>query len=568
MGTDRKIKSDGQVHIESTNVDINSTVDVTGDVNATGDLDGATVTTTGNATIGGDVDATGDIGGATSTITGDASVGGDLTVTGDTSTTDLTASGTGSFTGNLSVSSINNLTFPTSDGTNGQVVTTDGAGTLSFTSASSQSNSFTGDVDITGNLDVTGTTTTANLTCAGTNTLGGLVYPSSDGTNGQAILTDGAGNLSFGTVASGGGGGGYDEISTQTEADNYTGTNPIVIVSNGSSAITLGSFSHKTIRITGTGVVTFDGDLLCCDVTYDYQVILENITVKKCSFKTYSVTFKNSSTDGTTKTDAYDSSFQCYEIYTTFNDISGNDLRLYNCTLKTTNSFYWGNYSNADIIMSGSNLIAGSDIYFYGSNTNVLNTDIVAKQLRTNLYFSSTQFRLSTVTLRDGTGSGGNVYIDGDHYVGQNRGQYMEITDDGVNALVAGSRRASSNITMTGANTELLLSVPSLWQKNTNWTNTRFTAWIKGQYQVNVKIYFTGVDQSTQLAGGRWHLNGSAYEYVKYGKVTTTDSSFPELVEQTIFDLDKDDYLEFKTYSVDSSYVVALYSRIEIFKIN
>lgn len=109
MGTDRKIKSDGQVHIESTNVDIDSTVDITGDVNATGD-----------------------IGGATSTITGDASVGGDFTVTGDTSTTDLTASGTGSFTGNLSVSSINNLTFPSADGTNGQAIITDGSGALSF----------------------------------------------------------------------------------------------------------------------------------------------------------------------------------------------------------------------------------------------------------------------------------------------------------------------------------------------------------------------------------------------------------------------------------------------------
>lgn len=143
MGTDRKIKSDGEVHIESDQVDINSSVDVTGNVNvsgnvsttdvdATGDVGSATVTTTGNATIGGDVDATGDIGGATSTITGNASVGGDFTVTGDTSTTDLTASGTGSFTGNLSVSSINNLTFPSADGTNGQAIITDGSGALSF----------------------------------------------------------------------------------------------------------------------------------------------------------------------------------------------------------------------------------------------------------------------------------------------------------------------------------------------------------------------------------------------------------------------------------------------------
>lgn len=44
-----------------------------------------------------------------------------------------------------------------------------------------------------------------NLTGSGTITLNSLIYPSSDGTAGQVIQTDGAGNLSF---AAGGGGGG------------------------------------------------------------------------------------------------------------------------------------------------------------------------------------------------------------------------------------------------------------------------------------------------------------------------------------------------------------------------
>ena len=60
-----------------------------------------------------------------------------------------------------------------------------------------------------GNYNSTGTVTGANLTTAGTLTASGLTYPTSDGTSGQVITTDGNGALSFTTVSGGGGGGGY-----------------------------------------------------------------------------------------------------------------------------------------------------------------------------------------------------------------------------------------------------------------------------------------------------------------------------------------------------------------------
>jgi len=46
----------------------------------------------------------------------------------------------------------------------------------------------------------------------GTVLINGLIFPGNDGTAGQAIITDGVGNLSFGNVASGGGGGSTMEI--------------------------------------------------------------------------------------------------------------------------------------------------------------------------------------------------------------------------------------------------------------------------------------------------------------------------------------------------------------------
>ena len=39
-----------------------------------------------------------------------------------------------------------------------------------------------------------------NITSSGTITLNGLVYPISDGSDGQVLVTDGSGALSFGSV--------------------------------------------------------------------------------------------------------------------------------------------------------------------------------------------------------------------------------------------------------------------------------------------------------------------------------------------------------------------------------
>jgi len=64
---------------------------------------------------------------------------------------------------------------------------------------------------------------------------GSLTFPSSDGTNGQALVTDGAGNLSFGDVASGGGGQSanvslFANGDTATITSNIAGLSIILVV--------------------------------------------------------------------------------------------------------------------------------------------------------------------------------------------------------------------------------------------------------------------------------------------------------------------------------------------------
>ena len=91
---------------------------------------------------------------------------------------------------------LNELVF--SDGTVGQVLTTDGAGNLSFQSITHPSSFSVGG-------DIEGTTDNAQIK---ENTISIRELAVSDGQLGQVLATDGSGNLSFITVSGGSGGGG------------------------------------------------------------------------------------------------------------------------------------------------------------------------------------------------------------------------------------------------------------------------------------------------------------------------------------------------------------------------
>ena len=62
-----------------------------------------------------------------------------------------------------------------------------------------------GDLDVNGNSIVSVSNGNITFTPDGTGKviIDGLSYPTADGTNGQALITDGSGNLSFGDVAGG-----------------------------------------------------------------------------------------------------------------------------------------------------------------------------------------------------------------------------------------------------------------------------------------------------------------------------------------------------------------------------
>lgn len=112
-----------------------------------------------------------------------------------------------------------------------------------------------------------------NVTATGTATLGGNAYPTTTGSNGQVLTTDGAGALSWGSASSGGGATLQLSISktvAQTMALGNSTQLPDIITfesANGAGAMltngnTWTSNNRFTVGATGTGLYLVDVELM------------------------------------------------------------------------------------------------------------------------------------------------------------------------------------------------------------------------------------------------------------------------------------------------------------------
>jgi len=120
----------------------------------------------------------------------------------------------------------NNSAFMTGSTVGDLVISSNSTDSILLGTPSGKTVEVTGSgVDITGDVGICN-----NLTVAGALTACGLSYPTADGTSGQVIQTDGAGNLTFAT-ASGGGGDVVDDTTPQLGGNldlnsfDITGTN-------------------------------------------------------------------------------------------------------------------------------------------------------------------------------------------------------------------------------------------------------------------------------------------------------------------------------------------------------
>ena len=140
-------------------------------------------------------------------------------------------------------------------------------------------------ITIDGNV-ISSTDTNGNITLTPNGTgkviLKGITYPASDGSNGQAIVTDGSGNLSFSTISGGGDNPTVSSISPSTVATStatavtITGTNflatPIINAINASTGAII---TPSAVSFTSSTSVSATFNI---SVTGTYYIRVENTT--------------------------------------------------------------------------------------------------------------------------------------------------------------------------------------------------------------------------------------------------------------------------------------------------
>jgi len=173
--------------------------------------------------------------------TGNLTVSGNLTVQGTTTTVNSTT---------LDVVDKNlTLNYHASNDTSGNA---NGAGITIQDAVNSSTDATLLWVAATDKFAFSHGITTPTVVASGTNILSGLTYPTSDGSSGQALVTDGSGNLSFSSISAGGNAFGTIAVSGQSNiaADSNSDTLTIVAGSN----ITLSSNAGTdTLTIAASG---------------------------------------------------------------------------------------------------------------------------------------------------------------------------------------------------------------------------------------------------------------------------------------------------------------------------
>jgi hypothetical protein len=313
------------------------------------------------------------------------------------------------------------LTLPANDGTSGQTLITNGSGTLTF-----------GTIDLTHNnlLSLQGggggnyyhsnqpINISSSVQFAGLNINGAYLFPTSDGSNGQALITNGSGTLSFTNITQihndltsiqGGGGGNYyhsNQPINTTNSVTFNSLNTTTAIDVGTNAVISGTLIVKGIKFPisdgsngqviqtdGSGNLTFTTPATPVGSVLDTYINTQKATINNSSTTTIYALFTETITG-------------IYYFWVSTDPrikgtISVNSDDLSNSTLETLSSSITGlqdNTSTLNVYVSSGNIV-------FQNNTGS-SIVIVVRRETTPAVGGSTG--ISNLTI--GTGLSGSLY--------------------------------------------------------------------------------------------------------------------------------------------------------------
>ena len=355
---------------------------------------------------------------------------------------------------------LDGLSWPTSDGSSNQLLKTDGSGSLSFATVNSDVVSDTtpqlgGSLDVNGNAIVSASNGNIAITPNGSGKviIDGLSHPTSDGSSGQFLKTDGSGSLSFDTVNTD-----LSSDSTPQLGGNLdVNGNSIVSASNGNIAITPNG-SGKII-LDGLSFPTADGSA---------DTVLKTDGAGNLAFSSVSALSNSGITqvqDDTSPT-----------LGGTL-DANGNSIDMGTNTLTDTNlgqfitAHGWGNHASAGYLTSHPSISGASssnnsgrtyiqDITLDGNGhvtgiataTETVTDTNTTYSGGTNISLSGTTFNLDNNITLSGTAQATRYYIDGtSRYIDSASGNYGTIRVEGGAGAYEGYALRDDFVFMSGS---------------------------------------------------------------------------------------------------------------------
>jgi hypothetical protein len=384
-----------------------------------------------------------------------------------------------------------------------------------------------------GVLDITATDTSVSgtLTVSGQSTLSGLAYPTADGTADQVLTTDGSGALSFATVS-----GGYDEITSNSEAGSYSGTARIIYITASEAVTFTSALSDRIIINKNDYLVKFTESVTNCTIQTDNDIELDNSRVGAVKFENCKINCKTLTLDAEE------------------DDSPGSDVSIENSEVFCEGNLEMTQITNGitEYSILKSNIFCSGD-FIVGTSSNV-SDKVDISHCNINVKQLKGQIKIPTggpaiFRAREGS-SGGNVRlnIQANTYISGSYAYPFVANYEGIDAsVVVDCAKSNQNITAsTPVKIELIDS--SGIDNTSSFSSYKFTAKVKGFYRVTAMVEFDNLTGSNDI-----HIYKNGSSIYSLGTVSGLGDEF--LAINKIISLNQGDYIElFADSDTDTNY--------------